>query len=202
MTALLLAAPAAGADPGAEDFEPERPPASSQFGPPPPRSATVSADLGWLTSGIRGDLALVAGFDFVLRGDAFLLQSGFSGQNSVAAGLRWSAYGLGGFRFAAESDLGLRYFAGGPSLVSAYELRGEVAAGWNIAGAATPYVRFAVRGLLHSSPGWNRWAADEQIGGGVERAFGRSAVGFEVYTVVRPGLPGLGQWRLRVAHAF
>jgi hypothetical protein len=202
--ALLAALPAAGQqrarDAFEEDFEPERPTTSIAFGPAPNKAAIVSADLGWLRSAVRADLALAGGFDFVVQGDAFLLHGLFGGQDAISAGLRWSGSALGP-RVSLEIDGGIVYFAGQP-FDSSFFLRGEANLGWEIPAIATPYVRASFRALRASQLSYEAWSYDQEFGVGVEHAFGKNVVGVEIFTWAQPGLSGLGQWRLRVGHAF
>ncbi len=205
-TASAQDAPAAGVAPPAasahdEDFEPEKPTPSLALGPVTRGDVTVSADVGWLRSGLRADLGLSSWLDLVASIDTLLLYDGFGGQTGLQLGLRAIPLADGTLRAAVQFTVGEILTPGGVNLANTATLRGEglvgVALDW-----ATIYGRVALRGLaggFRSSAGWTH---DEEVGLGVERTFRRKLiVGAEAYVWARPGLANLGQWRIRFGYA-
>ncbi len=199
LTALLAAlpAPAAAALPD-DDFEPDRA-RSLALGPLPPGSPLVSADVGWLRSGLRLDLGLVASLDLVLRGDAMLLYDGFGSQNGAHLGLRFTPIAEGAFRVCLEATAGQVIVAGRAETVTHTTFRGELVIG-TLLDLGNVYARAALRGVDPDVPGLG-WTRDEEIGLGVERALGRFVVGAEAFAWARPRHSGLAQWRIRVGFA-
>jgi hypothetical protein len=197
-------APAATPPPAEEDldddFEEERPRPSLALGPAARGKVVLSVDLGWIRSGVRADLGIARWIDLVLRLDTLLLYEGFRGPSSVNAGVRLTPVSDGLFRASIDLLVGQVFIPGEVVVSNLTAVRGDA-----LAGAALPwatvYARIGVRGLSggDSDAGWTR---DSELGFGVERAFGRIIAGVEGFVWARPGLSGLGQWRLRVGYAL
>lgn len=195
LLAALAAAPAADPD---DDFEPART-RSLALGPLPAGSPLLSADVGWLRSGLRLDLGLVGAVDLVLRGEAMLLYDGLDAQNGAHLGLRFTPISEGAFRVGVELTAGQLILAGRAETVTRTALRGELVLG-TLLDLGNVYARLAVRGLDPDVDGLG-WTRDEELGLGVERALGRFVVGAEGFVWARPRHGGLGQWRIRVGFA-
>lgn len=176
-------------------------PPSIALGPVMRGRPTLSLEVGWLRSGLRFDLGVGGKLDFVARLDAMLLYDGLSGQDGMAAGLRYTPITAGPLRLSAEATAG-QVFApteGENGRITAF--RGELSAGygWRF---ATAYVRGALRVLRASALLDTTWERDQELGAGLEARFRRVVVGAEGYRLSRPGLDGLSQWRLRVGIAL
>lgn len=198
LAALPCAAAASGPD---DDFEPDRPRLSAAMGPAPVGSVVVSADLGWLRSGITFDLGLGAAVSVLVRVDTMLLYRGFSGQSALQGGLRFFPIADGTLRAGVELTAGQVLVPLEKGVENLTTVRGELVLG-AIFDPANAYVRLAVRGVSSSVPGGAGWIRDEEAGLGVERVLGQFVVGAEVFTWARPGHAGMAQWRLRGAVAF
>jgi hypothetical protein len=195
--AALLAASPALADELDDDFG--APPSRSiALGPVRKGGVLLSLDLGWLRSGLRGDLGLSRTLNLVARVETFALDYGFSAQNAVYAGLRWSP--LGGdstARVSVTGEVGSILHEN----QAEYVLRGEIAAG-AVLSFATPYARAAVRALYFDAGDGGSYAPEGEIGLGVERNLGSILVGAEAALWLRPALDTLPQWRIRAAYEF
>lgn len=199
LTALLAALPATAlaADPD-DDFEPERA-RSLALGPVPSGSLLPSAELGWLRSGLRVDLGLVAALDLVLRGETMLLYDGLGGQSGAHLGLRFTPLAEGALRVGLEVTIGQLLVPARADTVTLTAVRGELVVG-AVHDLGNVYARLALRGVDPGIAGLD-WARDEEAGLGVERALGRWIVAAEGYVWARPRHSGLGQWRIRVGFA-
>lgn len=199
LTALLAALPApAAAAPLDDDFEPDRA-RSLALGPLPPGSPLVSADVGWLRSGLRLDLGLIASLDLVLRGDAMLLYDGLGSQNGAHLGLRFTPIAESAFRIGLEATAGQVILAGRAQTVTLTTFRGELVLG-TLLDVGNVYARLALRGVDPDVAGLG-WTRDEEVGLGVERVLGRFLVGAEGFVWARPRHSGMAQWRIRVGFA-
>lgn len=197
--ALLLAA--RGALAADDDFEEEEPQRSLALGPTRSASAVLSGDVGWLRSGLRVDLGLGASVDLDLRLESFALSRGLGGQNAGFAGVRYSPFDGAGFRASVTFELGLVFV---PELLGTQDLfvlRGELAMGYPIE-RFLPYFRVAVRGIHFDATTTSGWDHDAEVGGGLERAFGKLLVGAEATSWLQPGVRGLPQWRVRAGWSF
>lgn len=199
LTALLVALPAASlAADLDDDFEPERA-RSLALGPLPAGSPLLSADLGWLRSGVRFDLGLVASLDLVLRGETMLLYDGLDGQSGVHLGLRFTPIAESAFRVGLEVTAGQVLVPARADTITLTALRGELVLG-TVLDLGNVYARLALRGVDPGVSGLG-WTRDEEVGLGVERALGRWIVGAEGFVWARPRHSGMGQWRIRVGYA-
>ncbi len=199
LTALLAALPATAlaADPD-DDFEPERA-RSLALGPVPSGSLLPSAELGWLRSGLRVDLGLVAALDLVLRGETMLLYDGLGGQSGAHLGLRFTPLAEGALRVGLEVTIGQLLVPARADTVTLTAVRGELVVG-AVHDLGNVYARLALRGVDPGIAGLD-WARDEEAGLGVEHALGRWIVAAEGYVWARPRHSGLGHWRIRVGFA-
>lgn len=200
LIALLAAGPGAGQDDFASDFETATP--GIAFGPVPEGRALLSGDIGWLRSALRTQIGIGHAFDLVLWADAFLLESGFGGQNGIHGGFRYTPVESGLFRVSLEATGGAIFVVQHVATANLFELRGELSAGLAYPVLGTLYGRVQMRGLSDPSAPDSRWGRDEELGIGVERTFGRFTVGAEGSAWARPGLDNLGQWRLRAGYRF
>jgi len=185
-----------------EEFEDEaRPLPAIATGPVARGRLVVSADVGWLRSGLRAALGFGGGLDIVFRGEAFLLYDGFSGQNGLEAALRYTFAREGRLRFGVEGGAG-QVLASAEGMSGSFTtLRAEAVAGV-VLGFTTVYGRAGIRGLRERAVVESRWGHDEELGVGVEARFGRVVGGAELSRWLRPELDGLTQWRLRVGYAL
>lgn len=199
LTALLAALPAAplAADPD-DDFEPVRA-RSLALGPLPSGRPMVSADLGWLRSGLRLDLGLAASLDLVLRAETMLLPDGLDGQSGAHLGLRFTPLAEGAFRVGLEVTAGQVMIPARADTITLTAFRGELLLG-TVLDLGNVYARLALRGVDPGIEGLG-WARDEELGLGVERALGRFIVGAEGFAWARPRHSGMAQWRIRVGFA-
>ncbi|WP_242343149.1 hypothetical protein [Anaeromyxobacter terrae] len=183
------------------DFEPEVPARSLALGPVGRGDLLVSLDLGWLRSGLRADLGLGSWIDLTLRADTLLLYDRFRGQSGIYAGVRASPTSQGLFRASAELSVGQVFVPGDATMANLTAFRGSATAGL-VLDLATLYGRADIRWVSNLKPAGPGWTRDAELGAGVERAFGRFVVGAEGFVWARPGLSGLGQWRVRVGMAI
>ncbi len=200
LVALLAGAPAAEA--ADDDFAPVEPGPSIALGPVGARHSLVAADVGWLRSGVRAALGAGPALDVTLRADAFLLKALLREQQDVMFGVAWSPASEGLLRASLGAEVGMVLFGGGVPPTSTFALRGQAAVGLALDGIATPYVRAAIRFLSYRLVDRDGFVRDEEVGGGVERAFGPYVVGAEAFVWARPGLAGLGQWRISAGRRF
>jgi hypothetical protein len=199
LTALLAALPAAAAAATPDDdFEPARA-RSLALGPLPPGSPLLSADIGWLKSGLRLDLGLFGSLDLVLRVETMLLYDGLGGQNGAHLGLRFTPIAESAFRVGLEFTAGEGLITARAETVTMTVLRGELVLG-TMLDLGNVYARLGLRGLDPGVSGLG-WTRDEEIGFGVEHALGRWIVGAEGFVWARPRHSGLAQWRIRVGFA-
>jgi hypothetical protein len=205
LIALLLALPrAALAAPAAkdDDFEPDEPMRSLALGPLPRAQARVSADVGWLRSGVGLGVGLGATLDLVLRLDAMpLYEEGFGGQRELQAGLRFSPIAEEDLRLTVQATGGQVFISMPAEVVSFTTVRGEILLGATF-DLLSPYARLGVRALKRDVEGADAWEREEEIGLGVERVLGRFVLGAEGFVLARPHRSGMGQWRLRVGYAL
>ncbi len=197
---LLLAAAAAGAREPA-DFESEfAPPGDVRMavGPLPPGEAALALDVGWLRSGIRLDVGLVAGVDLVFSADAFLLTDLLSGQNVARLGLRYSPLGAGAFRASLEATGGIYFLPQVLGTETSGELRLGAVAAYAVEPLGLAYVRGAGRFVRFAQGRFKGWGENAEVGLGAETRLWGVLVGAEWFSWIRPGLPALPQWRLRV----
>lgn len=197
LAAALLAASSALADELDEDFAPA-PTRSLALGPVRAGGLLLSVDLGWLRSGVRADLGLSGTVSLVARLDTLALDYGISAQNATYAGLRWSPLGDSTVRVSATVEGGLILHEAEVE----YAIRGELAVGVVLERLATPYLRFALRGLSFDAGEGGTLARDSEVAAGVERLVGRVIVGAEASLWLRPELDTIPQWRLRAAFPF
>jgi hypothetical protein len=172
------------------------------FGPIPLGDSIWSAELGWLRSGLRGDIGLGVGLDLTFRGDGFLLHDFFGGQSSLLAGARFSPFDDGPLRLSAEGSVGQVFGGRGAGGFSNFVLRGELTAGYAITVYGTPYLRGAIRALGYDVPGDDGWGRDEELGVGYEVSFHRFVGAVEGFLWARPSRASLPQWRARVGIAL
>ena len=203
LIALLLAlpctVPAAEKD---DDFEPDEPMRSLALGPLPRARAMVSADVGWLRSGIGMGVGLGAALDLVLRIDAMpLYEKGFGGQRELQGGLRFSPIAEEDLRLTVQVTGGQVFISKTAEVVSFTTVRGEILLGATF-DLLSPYARLGVRALKRDVEGADAWEREEEIGVGVERVLGRFVLGAEGFVLARPHRSGMGQWRLRVGYAL
>ncbi|ABC83996.1 hypothetical protein [Anaeromyxobacter dehalogenans] len=194
-----LAAPAAAKD---DDFEPDEPLRSLALGPLPRAKAMVSADVGWLRSGVGLGVGLGAALDLVLRIDAMpLYEKGFGGQRELQGGLRFSPIAEEDLRLTVQATGGQVFISKPAEVVTFTTVRGEILLGATF-DLLSPYARLGVRTMSRNVEGADAWQREEEIGLGVERVLGRFVVGAEGYLLARPHRSGMGQWRLRVGYAL
>ncbi len=196
---LLGAAPvAAQVPPSFLDFEGAEEPPHMILGPVPPGRPMITADVGWLRSGVRADIGLGAGFDLTLHVDAFLLRDLLSGQDGLMLGARYTPPYSGMVRFAAEMGVGEVYIPQLFGIDSLFVVRGEMVGGLWLEDLGLPYLRISARALAFDKGAQSGWGRDAEIGVGWERALGRKVViGVEGFIWFRTGVPNLPQWRIR-----
>ncbi len=183
------------------DFDPAPNLASLQFGPVKPTRLMLSADGGWLRSGVRFLAGAGVGLDLVGRADTFLPGVGDGGQNGIYIGARWSSQDLDVLRLAATFEVGEVFVAGRAADASYLSLRVEVAAGAELSGWR-PYARAAMgfdKGSVTLGP---EWFNTTELGLGLERTFGRHVVAVEGGTFLQAEVPAIATWRVRYGHAF
>jgi hypothetical protein len=199
LTALLATLPAASlAAPVDDDFEPERA-RSLALGPLPSGSPLLSADVGWLRSGLRVDLGVVGAIDLVLRADTMLLEDGLDGPSSAHLGVRFTPVAEGALRVGVEVTAGQVVVPARADTVTLTTVRGELVLG-TVLDLGNVYARLALRGVDPGVSGLG-WTRDEELGLGVERALGRFILGAEGFIWARPRHSGMAQWRIRVGFA-
>ncbi len=171
------------------------------FGPVAQGRNVVGADVGWLRSGLRGDLGLGLGLDLHVRLDGFFLDHAVSGQNGGYVGLRLTPSLVPWLRTSLEAEVGYLLVMRTREPWSITVLRADLAVGIVLGGTTTVLVRGTVRLLSpHDVPG--AWDTDAELGLGVERAFDSLLLGAEAFLWIRPDYPSLPQGRLRVAWRF
>jgi len=94
------------------DFDPAPNVASLQFGPIKPTRLMLSADVGWLKSGVRFLAGAGVGLDLIGRFETFLPGVPNGGQNGVHVGVRWSSQDLDPVRLAGMLEVGEVFVAG------------------------------------------------------------------------------------------
>lgn len=198
LTALLAALPAAAAATPDDDFEPERA-RSLAIGPLPSASPLPSLEVGYLRSGFRFDLGLIAALDLVLRVDTMLLYDGLGAQSGGHIGFRFTPIAEDAFHLGLEFTGGKVLIPARANTVSLTALRGELVLG-AIFDFGNLYGRLAVRGVDSDVAGLG-WSRDEEFGFGVERALGRWIVGAEAFAWAQPRHASVAQWRIRVGFA-
>ncbi|MGC3999949.1 MAG: hypothetical protein QM767_21915 [Anaeromyxobacter sp.] len=195
------AAPPAPAASDADDFEPDRPARSIALGPVPDGHVNLTLEGGWLRSGIRADIGLLASFDLVLRADAMLLYDQLDGQTGLHGGLRVTPFDDGAVRLSLEVFYGQIFVPTAHASTNVDELGGELVAG-TVLDWATFYGRVQIRGLHSRVESARLSLRESEVGFGAERALGKVLVGAEGFIWGRPDHTGMGGWRLRVAYAF
>jgi hypothetical protein len=181
------------------DFEDAEEPPHMILGSVPAGSLMLTADVGWLRSGVRADIGLSGGFDLTLRLDAFLVGDLLSGQDGVSVGVRYTPSYRGLVRFAAEAGVGEVFIPQRFGVDSLFVVRGEMVGGLWLEELGLPYLRATARALGFDTASHSGWGRDAELGIGWERPVGRKiVVGVEGFLWFRAGLPNLGQWRIRV----
>jgi hypothetical protein len=161
----------------------------------------LSADVGWLRSGLQAALGLGHGLDIIFRGEAFLLYDGLSGQNGLEAALRYTPVRGGRLRVGLEAGAGQVLAAAEGVSGSFSTLHAEATAGL-VLGFTTVYARAGIRGLRERGFVDSRWGHDEEVGAGVEARWRKVVGGAELSRWLRPDLDGITQWRLRAGYAL
>lgn len=191
-----LAVPAAAEEP--DLFEEGAEPRHINIGPVPAGALALTADVGWLRSGLRADIGLAAGFDLVVRADAFLVRDLLSGQDSLSLGVRYTPSYGGVLRISAELGAGETFIPQLFGMDSIFVVRAEAVWALWLDELGLPYLRTTLRALSFDNFGHSGWGRDGEVGIGWERNFGRFVVGVEGFLWFRPALPDLAQWRIRV----
>jgi hypothetical protein len=193
-------APLAGDGPDA-DFDPAPHRTSLQFGPVRPTRPMLTADMGWMKSGVRFLAGAGVGLDLIGRFDTFLPSVPNGGQNGVYVGVRWSSQDLDPFRLAGTLEIGEVFVAGSTADASYLTVRTELATGFDL-DAWRPYGRALLAANNASVAAGPAWSTTGELGLGLERTFGQSVVGVEGSSFVQSGVPSILMWRVRVGHAF
>jgi len=184
------------------DFEEAVEPPHMILGSLPGGSLMVTADAGWLRSGVRADIGLSGGFDLNLRVDAFLASDLLSGQDGVSLGVRYTPSYGGLVRFAAEAGVGEVYIPQRFGMDSLFVVRGEMVGALWLGDLGLPYLRASARALAFDKTSHSGWGRDAELGIGWERPVAKIVVGIEGFLWFRAGVPDLGQWRIRVGIPF
>lgn len=183
------------------DFDPPANAASLQFGPIKPTRLMLSADGGWMRSGVRFLAGAGVGLDLIGRFETFLPGVANGGQNAVLLGLRWSSQDLDPVRLAGTLEVGEVFVAGHLADGSYLAVRGEFALGLELSGWR-PCARAALAVNNASVQAGPAWFSTSEVGLGLERTFGRNVVAVEGSTFVQSDVPSILMWRLRVGRAF
>jgi hypothetical protein len=195
-----LDAPLAKAGPDA-DFDPAPDRTSLQFGPVRPTRPMLTADLGWMKSGVRFLAGAGVGLDLIGRFDTFLPGVSNGGQSGVYVGVRWSSQELDPLRLAGTLEAGEVFVAGSTADASYLSIRSELAVGLELAGWR-PYGRALLAVNSASVQAGPSWFSTSELGLGVERTFDRNVVGLDGFTFIQSGVPAILMWRARVGRAF
>ena len=193
---LALAWPAVAQEP--DLFEDAEEPRHMILGPAPLGRLMITADAGWLRSGIRADIGLSGGFDLSVRADAFLLGDLLSGQDSLSLSVRYTPPYHGLFRFAAEAGVGEVFIPQLFGVDSLFAVRGEMVGALWLEDLGLPYLRASARALGFDKAGHSGWGRDAELGVGWEHSVKKIVVGVEGFLWFRAALPNLAQWRIRV----
>jgi len=183
------------------DFDPAPNAASLQFGPIKPTRLMLSADMGWLKSGVRFLAGAGVGLDLIGRFETFLPGVPNGGQNGVHVGVRWSSQDLDPVRLAGMLEVGEVFVAGHAADGSYLSMRGELALGLELDGWR-PYGRAALAVDSASVSAGPSWFSTSELGLGLERTFDRNVVAVEGSTFIQSAVPRILMWRVRVGRAF
>lgn len=187
-----------GSDP---DFDPEPNVASLQFGPIRPTRLMLSADGGWMRSGVRFLAGAGVGLDLVGRFETLLPGVPNGGQNGIFVGVRWSSQELSPVRLAGTLEVGEVFVAGRTADASYLSMRGEIALGLELSGWR-PYARALLAVNNASVTAGPAWFSTSDLGLGLERTFDRNVIGIEGSTFFQSNVPNIFMWRVRVGRAF
>jgi len=196
---LLLASPAAGEE---EDEVPLVPFRSLALGGLESGQVDLSLDVGWLRSGLRADVGVVAGIDFTARLEAFLLHDPARGQAGAHLGLRYAPLVEGPVRLALAAEGGAVVVPEASGNATNLVLRGELHGGYVLGSPGRVYVRIAARGFRGGDLQDVLWRADGEAGAGWELQIRHLLLGAEGFAWFRPSSHVLPQWRIRVGWAF
>lgn len=200
LCALLSAAPAADQD--SLPFEDAGPHPHLAYGPVALGDTVLSADGGWLKSGLEGDIGIGFGVDLVLRVDSFLFHNGLSGQDGVHGGLRYTPLDEGTFRVAVAANAGEIFIGAGFNASDLFELGGDVTGAISFAEYGSLYARAGMRALNFQSLDGTGWGRDGEVGLGYEVPWRRFVFGAETFAWIRPVHDTIWQWRLRAGIAL
>jgi len=187
-----------GRDP---DFDPLPNVASLQFGPIRPTRLMLSADGGWMKSGVRFLAGAGVGLDLLGRFETLLPGVPNGGQNAVYVGVRWSSQELDPVRLTGTLELGEVFVAGRSADASYLSMHGEFALGLELSGWR-PYARALLAVNNASVTAGPSWFSTSELGLGLERTFDRNVLAVEGTTFVQSGVPSILMWRVRVGRAF
>jgi len=183
------------------DFDPLPTATALQFGPVKPTRLMLSADMGWMRSGVRFLAGAGVGLDLIVGFDTFLPGVPNGGQNGILVGLRWSSQDLDPVRLAGTLEVGEVFVAGHAADASYLSMRGEFALGLELSGWR-PYARALLAVNSASVSAGPSWFSTSELGLGLERSFDRNVVAVEGSTFVQSDVPNILMWRVRVGRAF